>query len=67
MTKTVDDRCPICRKPSQILHTSVMVRDLGMRLGWDRLRQPLAVCVDCYAVLDAHKLVLERQAKKERA
>jgi hypothetical protein len=44
-------KCPIChkkKKTSEPLHTSDVIRALGVELEWDNL----AICGDCFVVID---------------
>ena len=65
MTKVqvVDDRCPICRKRSQIMHSDKLVRQLAEHQQWS-VRKPRAVCQDCYSVLFAYRFVVLQDAEE---
>ena len=63
MTKT-HDRCPICRKRSQIMHCDKLVRDLAEHLQW-KASKPRAVCSDCYSILVGYRFVVLQDAKED--
>lgn len=66
MAKNQGDKCPICANRGVIMHTSALVRALGMRLGWGEAKKPLAVCVDCYDLLATYRQIVKAEIKPER-
>jgi hypothetical protein len=65
MDKPVSDRCPICHKRGQMMHTDKLVRALGVHMGWNKRKQPLAVCQPCHSVLFAHRFLVLQEAARE--
>ena len=63
-TEIVDDRCPICRKRGQMMHSDKLVRQLALHQQWSA-RKPRAVCADCYGVLIAYRFVVLQDAKED--
>ena len=49
-------KCPMCRRKTQVLHTSALIRALGQEFQGTRPDwAESAVCIDCYDVLAAHR------------
>jgi len=46
-------KCPMCRKKAFALHTDKLVRALALKVKWNET----GVCIDCYDVLAAHRLL----------
>jgi hypothetical protein len=45
--------CPMCRQKAFALHTDKLVRALALEVKWPES----GVCLDCYNVLAAHRLL----------
>jgi hypothetical protein len=56
------NKCPMCRRKSQVLHTSQRVRALAQKVGWES-----GVCVDCYDALEAFRAIVLAEPVKESA
>jgi hypothetical protein len=46
-------KCPMCRRKTDVLHSSALVRALAQEVKW----QESGVCIDCYDVLAAHRVL----------
>jgi hypothetical protein len=47
------NRCPLCRRKTQVLHANKLIRELARVADWTES----AVCIDCYDVLDAYRRI----------
>jgi len=51
-------RCPICHKktkPDEFMHTSDIIRQLGIQMEW----KDLSVCFACFGVVDTLYVIIK--------
>jgi hypothetical protein len=61
-SRTVKTKCPMCRRKTQVLHTSARIRALAGVVNWET-----GVCINCYDVLDAFRIIVRAEPVKEAA